>query len=85
MHELTDPAIVAAIPALVELAKRAGMPVRFAGLAAIGIAVALYAVRDQATGSGTPAHAAAVLISGLIAGLAASGLYSQAKTIASSH
>lgn len=77
MDGLTDAAIVALVPAVVEVAKRGGLPARFAGLAAVAVAVALYALRDVATGSGAAAHIATWAVSGLIAGLAASGLYSQ--------
>ena len=63
------------IPALVEVMKRAGLPARFAGLAAIGCGVALFALRDL-TLSGANAWAT-WLVGGIVYGLAAAGLYSQ--------
>ena len=41
---LDDIAIIALVPGLVEVAKRLGMPTRFAGLAAILSAVAMVAI-----------------------------------------
>lgn len=68
------------VPALVELAKRHGLPVRSAGAAAVALAIlllgdlALGAVPDQAGWSATVAR---WIIGGVIHGLAAAGLYSQ--------
>lgn len=81
---LTGVPILVVVPALVELAKRAGLPVRFAGLAAIGCAVALCALADLAgVGSAMPANAlvARWLLGGIIYGLAAAGLYSQRRNV----
>jgi hypothetical protein len=74
--------LLAIVPALVELAKRHGLPVRYAGGAAIGFAIvllilgdlALDASPDDAGWSGTVAR---WLIGGVVYGLAAAGLYSQ--------
>ena len=81
---LTGVPILIVVPALVELAKRAGMPVRFAGLAAIGCAMALCALADLA-GVGLRApmseSVARWLLGGIIYGLAAAGLYSQRRIV----
>jgi hypothetical protein len=76
---LSDAAIVAVVPGLVEVAKRAGLPARYAGLLAIGLATALVALRDLALQGGTPGELARWLLSGVVYGLAAAGLYSQAR------
>lgn len=71
-------------PALVEIAKGNGMPVRFAGIASIVIACALLVVAEIAL-HGVPAAgdlvrvAARWLIAGVVYGLAAAGLYSQGR------
>ncbi|MGI8477461.1 MAG: hypothetical protein ACR2OO_13980 [Thermomicrobiales bacterium] len=76
MPTFSDAAVVAVVLGLVEVAKRAGLPTRYAGLAAILFATLCVALRDLAGGDGF--HLAARwLLGGLIAGLAASGLYSQ--------
>lgn len=77
--------LIIVVPALVEVAKRLGMPVRFAGVVAIGFAVALLACADLATGAvpageGMTPVAARWLLGGIVYGLAASGLYSQARS-----
>lgn len=70
--------LVAIIPALVEAAKRQGLPRRYAGLAAIVCGIVLLALAGFALGedidAGTVARWA---IGGLVYGLAAAGLYSQ--------
>ncbi len=70
--------LVAVIPALVELAKRQGLPVRYAGLAAVLIGMGLLTLAGLALGepvdAGTVARWA---IGGIVYGLAAAGLYSQ--------
>jgi hypothetical protein len=81
---LTGVPILVVVPALVELAKRAGLPARFAGLAAILLATALCALADLA--SGTPlalngATGSRWLLGGVTYGLAAAGLYSQRHLI----
>lgn len=81
---LTGVPILVVVPALVELAKRIGLPARFAGLAAIALAMALCALADLATGTSLPpdgATAARWLLGGVIYGLAAAGLYSQRQII----
>ena len=81
--------IVALVLGLVEVAKRAGLPTRFAGLAAVASATALVALADLA-GSGDAAAqrlgvplgtAAGWLLGGVVYGLAAAGLYSQARRL----
>ncbi|MGB3328308.1 MAG: hypothetical protein WBA46_05085 [Thermomicrobiales bacterium] len=75
--------LVAIVPALVELAKRLGLPARWAGLAAIVMATVLLACGDIALGEmgGDAARwlvrVATWLLGGLVYGLAAAGLYSQ--------
>jgi hypothetical protein len=78
MQPLTDAAVIALVPGLVEIAKRTGMPARFAGLAAIAFATAVFALSGLATGSPDGSTIAEWLLRGTIAGLAAAGLYSQA-------
>ena|SRR5680860_216560 len=74
--------LVVIVPALVELAKRQGMPVRYAGLAAIAISTALLTLAgiavNDAIGAGDLARWA---IGGIVYGLAAAGLYSQRNTL----
>jgi hypothetical protein len=82
MDGLTDGVIIALVPGLVEVAKRLGLPVRFAGLAAILAAVALIALRDLAMKNGGTGSVSRWVIGGVTLGLAAAGLYSQTKRIA---
>jgi len=71
------------VPALVELAKRQGLPLRSAGLAAIALAIALLALAGLARGEPlTAAAAARWMIGGIVYGLAAAGLYSQREALA---
>lgn len=80
--------LIVVTPALVELGKRLGMPVRYAGLVAMGAAMVLLACADLALGE-IPAGddlASAVarwVLGGVVYGLAAAGLYSQARVVAS--
>ena len=76
---LTGVPVVVIVPALVEGAKRAGLPVRFAGLAAVGCAIVLLALGDLALADELPdvARVARWLVGGVVYGLAAAGLYSQ--------
>lgn len=82
-----DVLLVAGVPisllivGLVEAAKRAGLPSRYAGLAAIGIGVALFVagVATQTWPEFTPWWEA--IIAGVIAGLTASGIYSGMKAV----
>ena len=77
--DLTDAVIVALVPAVVEAAKRAELPVRLAGLAAILAATALVALRAIANGESDLAPGAETILRGLVLGLAAAGLYTQAR------
>ncbi len=77
--DLTDAAIVALVPAIVEAAKRAGLPVRYAGLAAVVVATALVALRVLASGDSATAPAAGAVLRGLVLGLASAGLYTQTR------
>jgi hypothetical protein len=71
------------VPALVEIAKRQGLPVRYAGAAAIGLAMVLLALSGLALGDPvTAATTARWLIGGIVYGLAAAGLYSQRIVLA---
>ncbi len=70
------------VPALVELAKRHGLPVRYAGGAAVVLAITLLALGDLALGTrigggDLVTTTARWIIGGVIYGLAAAGLYSQ--------
>ena len=70
--------VVVIVPACVEVAKRAGLPGRFAGLAAIVSAILLVALADLALGSPAgPDAVARWLLLGAVHGLAGAGLYSQ--------
>lgn len=81
-------------PGLVELTKRAGLPARWAGLAAIAWATLLVVLADLAGllggAPGMPGggpdeawrRAAGWLLAGIVYGLAAAGLYSQARVAA---
>ncbi len=84
---LTGVPVVVIVPALVEGAKRAGLPVRFAGLAAVGCAIALLALGDLALADGTPTvgQIARWLVGGIVYGLAAAGLYSQRHVATRTH
>lgn len=77
---LTGVSITLVTPALVEVAKRMGMPVKYAGLAAMAFAIALITLGDLADGiDPSGAGVARWIMSGIVYGLAAVGLYSQAK------
>lgn len=70
--------LVVIVPGLVEVAKRQGLPARFAGLAAIVLATLLLALAGLASNSGVGLDDLAQwLIAGIVYGLAAAGLYSQ--------
>ena len=83
MITLTNVVIIGAVPGLVEVAKRAGLPSRYAGICAIIIATLLFAIQDVSRSGGNLGHIAAWLGGGVIAGLAASGLYSQTRALGS--
>lgn len=68
------------VPAVVELLKGLGLPVRFAGVSAIAVSavvLGLVELREDATYGGIAGWA---LLS-LVYGLAAAGLYSQTKQL----
>ena len=74
---LDDTVIIALVPGCVEVAKRSGLPGRFAPIAAILTALALVALSQLAYDPGpmTLALMARLCLTGLIDGLAAIGLY----------
>ena len=75
--------LVATVPALVEILKRQGLPARYAGLAAIGLATLLLALAGLALGEPlTLAAGARWLVGGAVYGLGAAGLYSQRHALA---
>lgn len=79
--------LIVITPALVELAKRQGLPARYAGLAAMLTAMALLVCGDLALGGAPPADAlvatvARWILGGVVYGLAAAGLYSQGRELA---
>ncbi len=77
---VTGISITIVTPALVEVAKHIGLPIRWAGMAAVAIAIALLALGDIALGiMPTPEIAARWTLGGMVYGLAAAGLYSQTK------
>ena len=74
--------LIVVIPALVELAKRTGLPVRFAGVASIAMAISLLALGGLALGVDPGrAEVARWIVGGVVYGLAAAGLYSQRDVI----
>jgi uncharacterized membrane protein YedE/YeeE len=72
--------LIVIVPACVEVAKRAGLPVRYAGLAAIAFAMALLALQDAVRLTDLPWPTWA--IGGVVYGLAAAGFYSQREALA---
>lgn len=77
---ITGVSILVVTPALVEVAKQLGLPVRLAGLAAIGFATMLVILGDIATGVEPDSRGVATwVIGGVVYGLAAAGLYSQTR------
>lgn len=81
---VTGVSVMVVTPALVEIAKGNGMPVRFAGVASIVIAIVLLVIAEIAL-DGVPASGDLVravarwIIGGVVYGLAAAGLYSQGR------
>lgn len=73
--------VVVIVPALVEGAKQAGLPTRYAGLAAIVAATFLIALADVASGEINTGAPARWLLFGLVHGLAGAGLYTQIKRL----
>ena len=72
--------ITVLVPAIVELAKRSGMPTQYAGLASIlaaGLVLGLVQLQANAQFGGL----AGWLLLSLVYGLAAAGFYSQAKRV----
>lgn len=74
---LDDTVIIALVPGCVEVAKRSGLPARCAPVAAVTIALVLVTLSHLADDPAplTVALAARLLLTGLIDGLAAIGLY----------
>jgi hypothetical protein len=66
--------------AAVEILKQAGMPSRFAGLAAIVIGIA-FAVLDGSNRGEPTNHAGGWIATGFVAGLTAAGMYSAPKAM----
>ena len=72
--------ITVLVPALVELAKRSGLPTRYAGLASIGAAgvvLGLVELQSHARFGGV----AGWLLLSIVYGLAAAGFYSQVRNL----
>jgi len=81
-HLVAGVPLVAIVPLLVELAKRHGLPVRSAGLAAIGLATVLLVLAGIALGDPvTVTSVARWIVGGIVYGLAAAGLYSQRSAL----
>jgi hypothetical protein len=72
--------ITVLVPALVELAKRSGLPSRYAGLASI-LAAALVLGLVQLQANADVGGAASWLLLSLVYGLAAAGFYSQVRKL----
>jgi len=81
LQGITDAVIVGIVPAVVEVAKRAGLPVKYAGIAAILVATAVVALVDLSGGNNTTGSYARWVLGGLVYGLAGVGLYSQAQRL----
>ena len=81
MQGMTDAVIVGIVPAVVEAAKRAGLPVKYAGIAAILVATVIVALIDLSGESNSTGSYARWLLGGLVHGLAGIGLYSQAQRL----
>jgi hypothetical protein len=73
--------VVVIVPALIEGAKQAGLPTRYAGLAAILVATCLIALADIAGGDTSGGAPARWFLFGLVHGLAGAGLYTQVKRL----
>lgn len=77
---LTGVSITIVTPALVEVAKELGLPVKFAGLTAMVVAMLLLMFGNIANGEAvTPAAIARWMLGGMVYGLAAAGLYTQTR------
>ena len=75
--------ITVLVPAIVELAKKSGLPTRYAGLASIGAAglvLGLVELQSNAQFGG----AAGWLLLSVVYGLAAAGFYSQVRKVSGS-
>lgn len=81
--------LIVVIPAIVEVAKQNGLPVRYAGIAAMVSAFVMIVLADLAI-NGAPGASEVVRIGAtwavmaVVYGLAAAGLYSQTKAASSS-
>lgn len=78
--------VMVVTPALVEIAKANGLPIRFAGVAAIVFATLLLVIADVALEgvppvASLPMVAARWTIGGIVYGMAAAGLYSQGRQL----
>jgi high-affinity Fe2+/Pb2+ permease len=83
MPDLSSIPVVVLVTALVEAVKRAGLPTKYAGLAAVAIGILLtflVAAAEGALGEQNT-RISTWLLSGIVTGLAASGLYSQARVL----
>lgn len=77
---VTGVSIMVVTPALVQIAKQLGLPVRFAGLAAVICAILLMYLGGIARGEIISLSTlASWSLAGIVYGLAAAGLYSQTK------
>lgn len=76
IHSLDDAAVIALVPGVVALLRRAGVPERHGPTCAVASAIVLVILADLATNgeSVTIPRAAAWLLTGLVDGLAAAGL-----------
>jgi hypothetical protein len=75
--------ITVLVPALVELAKRSGLPTRYAGLASIAAAAIVLGLVQLQSNTQFGGAAGWLLLS-LVYGLAAAGFYSQARKLSES-
>lgn len=78
--------VMVVTPALVEIAKGNGLPARYAGIASILIAFALLVIAGIALDGLPPADGivqvtARWILSGIVYGMAAAGLYSQGRLL----
>jgi hypothetical protein len=77
MQTLTDAVIIGALPGLVEVAKRAGLPSRYAGVCAVVLGVALVAIEDLSRRGGDLGNLATWIAGGIVAFISASFFFYQ--------
>ncbi len=69
------------VPLIIEALKTLGLPTRYAGIASIAIGLLIAALIEAVAAWPTITPIVRVLIAGILLGLAASGTYSQFRTL----